>query len=135
MLETFTPNFKSVCRAVTCDCHGDFKILTFSVDETQQSAWIWLHCNVSTNKIEGSPTYWYSRLKSGPPKVVAISRSGASARTNGRNGSWTTPTDHRRAGPPAFRRQYREKPKTHAVLTLDGHGNYTSNYGNYTKIF
>ena len=65
----------------------EFNILTFSVDETRQSACIGLHRNVST-KIKGASTYNQKRLTSGPPQVIAHSRSGAqrsgaSARTNG----------------------------------------------------
>ena len=48
MLGTFTHNFKSNCRAVTCECHGEFRTLTFSVNKRRQSAWIGLQRKVST---------------------------------------------------------------------------------------
>ena len=66
MLGTVTHNFKSICRVVTCDCHGEFRTLTFSINERRQSAWIGLHRYVST-KIKGALTYNYNRLTSGPP--------------------------------------------------------------------
>ena len=67
LLGTFAHNFKTICRLVTCDCHGEFKTLTFGVNEKRQSAWIGLHRNVSTNKIKSASTYKHSRLKNGPP--------------------------------------------------------------------
>ena len=72
---------------MTCDRHGEFNILTFSVNERRLNAWIGLHRNIST-KIKSASTYRQKGLTSGPPQVIALSRSGAqrsaaSARTNG----------------------------------------------------
>ena len=50
MLGIFAHNFKTICRLVTCDRHCEFNILTFSIDETRQSACIGLHRNVSIKK-------------------------------------------------------------------------------------
>ena len=66
LLGIFTHNFKSNSRVVTCDCHGEFRKLTFSFNERRQSAWIGLHRNVST-KIKDALIYKYNRLTSGPP--------------------------------------------------------------------
>ena len=66
MLGIFTHTFESIGRVVACDYHGEFRSLTFSVNEMRQSAGIGLHRYVS-RKIKDASTYKHNWLTGEPP--------------------------------------------------------------------